>query len=180
MKSACGAANKRATATLAAVALSLAAVTIATTAAAQNGRAPQAQPAAPVFAGSCVTTATKAKVSTLLQQAQSATYTDVAETKIAFTQGGASASCVIVSFSAEAAAAANTILVVQAVLDGTPCQPAGVSFVQANANVAANAMNYVCANVAPGNHAVKMQFKSNSAGYGVVLGPRTMIVHYAK
>src|SRR4051794_39147402 len=86
--------------------------------------------AAPIASGTCSTTATKYKVSGALQQTHSTTYVNVVDTNIAFTQGGGSPSCVIVSFSSEASGTANQIMQVQALLDNSiACQPNNSQFV---------------------------------------------------
>ncbi len=170
MKSVRCASNRRLRATLAAIGLCLAVVSAI----------PAAAPAAPVAAGACETTAAKVRASKTFQATNSTAYVNVIDTPIAFTQGRTD--CVIVSFSSEAYAAANTSMFVQAVLDGNVCEPSDTVFVRSNATPsfnAAHAMNFLCLDVAPGNHAVKMQFRSSSTA-GVELNFRTMIVHYAR
>ncbi len=161
--------NRRVRATLAAIGLCLAVVSTT----------PAAAPAAPV-AGACETTGTKAKVSTTQQTTNSMDHVNVTETAIAFTQGRTS--CVIVSFSSEASAAANTTMRVSAIIDSNVCQPDESTFVQSGASpsgTGGHAMNFLCLNVAPGTHTVKMQFRSVNGG-DVTLDYRTMIVHYAR
>ena len=89
MKSVRSACNRRVIATLAAIGLCFAVVSIT----------PAVAPAAPVAAGTCEPTAAKVKVSKTYQQTNSTTYVDVIDTPIAFTQGRTD--CVIVSFSSE-------------------------------------------------------------------------------
>ena len=172
MKSVCSASNRRVKATLAAIGLCFAVVSTT----------PAAAPAAPVATGACETTAAKVKVSKTYQETNLTTYVNVTDTPIAFTQGRTD--CVIVSFSSEAFAAANTSMFVRAVLDGNVCEPDDNRFVASVGGGGASdfgnrAMNFLCLNVAPGNHTVKMQFRSTSDGT-VALQYRTMIVHYAK
>ena len=74
-------------------------------------------------------------------------------------------------------------MVVRAVLDGNVCEPDHNRFVGSDASGSASpfgnrAMNFLCLNVAPGNHTVKMQFRTTNSLVG--LAYRTMIVHYAK
>jgi hypothetical protein len=89
----------------------------------------------------------------------------------------------VVSFSAEAGAAANETMVVQPVLDRTTvCEPGENFFVPGNTGVAypgARAMNYVCTDVTPGVHSLKMRFRS-FGGQTVTLSYRTLIVHHFK
>jgi hypothetical protein len=119
-------------------------------------------------------------VSTTSQSTSSSTYVDVIDTRIRFTQGGSSKSCVIVSFSAQADTP-GAVMQVRAVLDGNiECLPTDNSFVGgtgALGTFTSRAMNYVCENVAPGVHAVKMQFRSFGEG---ALWKRTMIVQHVK
>jgi hypothetical protein len=140
--------------------------------------------AAPL-AGACVPTATNYKVSTTVQTTVSTSPVFVLETFVKFTQGGfgGNQSCVIVSFSAEAAASPNTIMIVDALLDDIiGCQPTNNFFVQSNATATGftdHAMSYVCQNVAPGIHSVRMEFRSNN-GLAVQLLKRTTIVNHVK
>jgi hypothetical protein len=110
-------------------------------------------------------------------------YVDVIETGVRFIQGGTKPGCIVVSFSAEAGAAANETMVVQPVLDGTTiCEPGENFFVPSNTSVThagARAMNYVCRDVTPGVHRLKMQFRS-FGGQIVTLSYRTLIVHHFK
>jgi hypothetical protein len=111
----------------------------------------------------------------------STSYVNVANTGINFVQGGSKAGCVLVFFSAEAEAAANDIMVVQALLDGvTACSPDEIDFVTSNATVtvdAVRAMNFICPAVAPGSHSIRMRYHSDTGG-GVFLTKRTTIVQY--
>src|SRR5438445_10229325 len=77
-------------------------------------------------------------------------------------QGGARPSCVIVSFSAEAFAAANETMFVRALLDANSdaCQPSNNVFVISNASPtgeASRTTNFLCPDVAPGRHANNIQ-----------------------
>ncbi len=182
MKTAAVSSDKFAIAALAVAVLSIGAVTT-TTAAAQTRPARDASESlAPVFTGVCTTTASKAKVSKTFQSTTGTTSVDVVDTQIGFNQGGGSASCVIISFSSEASAAANTTMTVEALLDGVVCQPSSNFFVTSNASsigLADRSMNYVCPGVSPGSHTAKIRFRSSGAG-SVSLDFRTTIVHYAK
>jgi hypothetical protein len=182
MKTADVSSNKLAIAALAAAALSIGALTTTTAAAQTLVRPPVSAAEAPVVQAVCTTTVSKAKVSKTARVTTGTTFVDVIDTQIGFIQGGSSPSCVIVSFSAEASAAANTAMVVEALLDGVVCQPDGNFFVASTAavvGIADRAMNYVCPDVAPGNHLAKIHFRSSSGG-AVTLAFRTTIVHYAK
>ena len=141
-----------------------------------------AQPLATV-SGGCAPTALRYVTVTTGITTTSTSFVTVSGTTINFVQGGTTAKCVIVSFSAMADAVASNVMIVQAVLDGNtiiPCQPGATDFAASFATAtprSAHTMNFVCPNVAPGNHSIKMQYVSVYGG-AVSLDHRTMIVHY--
>ena len=105
------------------------------------------------------------------------------DSNVTFTQGGSTASCIIVSFSGEAGAPENSWMNLRALLDGIVCQPNAVQFVRSNATAtdqAARAMNFICPDVAPGSHTVRLQFGPSGSGQEVYLDYRTTIVQYAR
>ncbi len=139
--------------------------------------------AAPIEKAQCQVNHAAIMVSKAGHSTTSNGYVDVIESGVWFVQGGTKPGCIIVSFSAEAGAAANETMVVQPVLDGTTvCEPGENFFVPSIAsgsNAGARAMNYVCTDVAPGAHRLKMQFRS-FGGATVTLSYRTLIVHHFK
>ena len=139
--------------------------------------------AAPVAKGICEVNHAAIMVSKAGHSTTSKGYVDVIESTARFVQGGTKPGCIVVAFSAEAGAAANETMVVQPVLDGTTnCQPENNFFVLSGASIthsAARAMNYVCTDVAPGVHRLRMQFRS-FGGQTVTLSYRTLIVHHFK
>ncbi len=151
------------------------------TAEAQNAR--QA-PRTPAAAGICATTATKYKVSETDAATTSFEFVDVAESAIAFVQG--KTGCVIISFSALTSIIGGEKLTIRTVFDGNinKCQPGGnnVGLVFESSDATgggARQITFVCPNVVPGNHAVRMQFATFN-GSEAYLGPRTLLVHYVK
>jgi hypothetical protein len=178
MKSVHGVSIKLAIPTFAA-ALSLAAVT--TTPAAAQGKPPQAAaPTAPVASGSCEPTKKKYKVSKTTQTTSSGTDVIVTDTNIVFSQGGASPSCVIIFFSAEALTTVNnTVMVVGADIDNVfgSCEPTGTFFTQGITGYASHAMNFVCPSVAPGSHVARIKFHRTGPG-NASIDFRTTIVNY--
>jgi hypothetical protein len=158
---------------------------IAMTAGAAGVAVPVPAAATPILRVFCDINSTAITVSKTAQTTTSTSYVDVADSGITFKQGGTKNSCVIVSLSSEASAAANTTMEVQAVIDkgAIICQPGpGNFFVTSNATatgLADRAMNYVCNGVAPGGHVAKLQFLSSNGG-SVELDYRTVIVHYLK
>jgi hypothetical protein len=136
--------------------------------------------AAPVASGTCATTATKYKVSKTLHQTASTSYVNVIDTNLAFVQGGGSASCAIVLFSSEASGVANERMQVRVLLDNLiVCQPDNSLFANNTTDYVDRTMSFVCADVAPGSHTIRMQFQSVTGGT-VALGFRTTLVHYVK
>lgn len=120
------------------------------------------------FAASAATTGacssppkTKYIVSTLVDQTDSSTYVNIPEAQLGFVQGGATASCVIVRFSAEVFAAG--FLRLRAFLDGTTAAfPIEVEFaVGDQVGPSARSFEFVFPKVAPGNHVLRMQYRSS-------------------
>jgi hypothetical protein len=139
--------------------------------------------AAPVAAGACATTATRYKVQTVPQPTTSMAYVNVIDSRIDFIQGGARATCVIVLFSAEASAGANTALTLLPIIDGeNSCEPSESVFLTSGAGgigTATHAVTFVCEDVAPGSHVVRLKFRSAN-GTTVTLGARSILVHYVR
>jgi len=89
-----------------------------------------------------------------------------------------SSSCIIILFSALAAAETNETMLVRALLDGSPCESQAVNFRLAG-SYESRAANFVCAAVGPGMHSARIQFWSSN-GAQVFLARRTMILQYVK
>jgi hypothetical protein len=93
-------------------------------------------------------------------------------------QGGISASCIIVLFTAEAANSGNETMWLRAVLDNKIIGlPGGVQFKQ-GAAIGSQAASFIFPSVAPGPHTIKIQYESKF-GASVCVGPHNIIVHYA-
>src|SRR6476620_581694 len=133
--------------------------------------------------GSCSPERMKITVATDFNTTTSKTFVRVTNSQISFTQGGTAPSCVIVSFTSEASAAANEVMRMRVLLDSsTTCLPDDNIFVRSNATVtdlADRAMNFVCPDIAPGDHDVQVQYRSTNGG-SVSLAFRTQIVNYKK
>lgn len=135
--------------------------------------------AAPVASGGCAPNALKYKASVTSVNTRSATFVNVGDTSIAFTQGGTRPNCVIVTFSALSQAhPSGSTMVVEAHLDGAPCHPQG-AFLTSNPNPTTNTMNYVCPSVAPGAHAIQMKYRTFGSGTALIHF-RTTLVHYVR
>lgn len=132
-----------------------------------------------VSSGACTESAMAYTASTDVQKTSSRNYRDVTGTSVSFTQGAAG--CVEVSFTAEAATVPGERLITRVLMDGKACIPSGNIFASdsPSGDLADHGMNYICANVAAGDHTAKVQFLSRF-GHPVALDYRTTIVRYAK
>ena len=132
--------------------------------------------AAPVRAN-CALNHAAVSVSTESVLTTSANFVDVAESNIRFVQGGSKPGCIVISLSAEAIAGQNTAMAVRAVLDTTAvCESVYDSFVLSDATRSVRAANFLCTDVTPGAHRIKLQFLSS--GGTVVLDNRTITVRF--
>jgi hypothetical protein len=139
-------------------------------------------PAAPAgTAVSCETSA--AKVTTALDDDHTASsvFAPIAQTGIAFQQGGTSSGCVNLSFSAESLAPGATLMEVRAVLNGDiEALPGRVYFAQGDDVLRSRSFNFMFADVAPGPHRVELHFR-NAGGSGTVkLGYRSAMLQFAR
>ncbi|MGH6788228.1 MAG: hypothetical protein ACRECC_00930 [Pseudolabrys sp.] len=145
--------------------------------------APLARPAAVtpgVVTSSCTPTKISYKVSRAQSQTSSTSWETLPFAGVGFHQGGGSASCVIISFSAEAQAASRDYILVQPILDNTTvCIPNENAFSTSPepTGLADRSMNFVCASVAPGNHTINMQWRTVHGGTATIFY-RTLLVHY--
>lgn len=131
----------------------------------------------------CPSNHTAVATSDGLLMANSTAFITVAETSVRFVQGGNRPECVVVTLSAEAAAPPTQELLVRALLDGEECAPGEVTLARGDASAVARvvrAMSFLCTDVGPGVHRIKMQYRSSSNAAGVALHARTMTVHYFK
>ena len=96
-----------------------------------------------------------------------------------FTQGGASAGCVIVRFSAMAEGDSGYTVAVRATMDGaTASLPAEVLFSDGGDLVSqARSFDFIFPSVSPGSHSVRIQFRSPT-GIDVSIGQHNIVVQY--
>jgi hypothetical protein len=135
--------------------------------------------AAPVAVGGCAPNALKYKASIASVNTTSATLVNVSETGLSFIQGGTRPGCAIITFSALSNAfPSGTTMVVEAHLDGVPCQPSS-AFFTSNPNPTSNTMSYVCEDVTPGRHRVQMKYRTFGAGTAFIFF-RTTMVHFVR
>jgi hypothetical protein len=129
---------------------------------------------------SCNPVAMKGSVSVLdTTSTTSLTYLNVPESLVSFRQGGASASCVVVRFSAQAAAGTNGSLYIRAYLDdSTTAAPQELIYYNAGEPFfGVRSYDFIFPSVAPGRHSLRMQFRSAS-GTWVGVYFHTTIVQY--
>src|SRR5262249_24498258 len=101
------------------------------------------------------------------QSTTSTSFVNVIGSGVSFTQGGTSAACVIVSFSAQVFTPLGGIIV-RALLDGTESVDHTIDFVFASGNFAAHAYNFLFPAVSPGGHTFRMQYLSASAANATI------------
>lgn len=118
-----------------------------------------------------------------LLMTNSTAFVDVTDSTVRFVQGGNRSACVLVTFSAEAAADGSHELLVRALLDGAGCASGPVALTSGDASAiatTARAMSFLCTDVTPGAHRIRMQYRSGTSGQIVSLHVRTLTVHYFK
>lgn len=142
---------------------------------------PATAPAAPVIFH-CSPTKVKGSASALDNSTTtSTTFVNIPEATVTFTQGGAHASCVIVRFSAVAMGGSDNIFV-RAFLDQTTAAiPDDVRYTRSQSFTSeAHSFEFIFPRVAPGSHAIRMQFRAESSGGGgVTVDRHTTVVQFA-
>ena len=140
----------------------------------------KAQTRAPTATGTCAPNELKYKVAEYSVSTSSTTFVNVPDSALTISPGVLG--CVIVSFSATAAAPASTAMFVEPHIGNVPCRPTTNVFVISNATATANAdraMTFVCLDVPAGLHTIRMKYASSN-GNAVFLDRRTLLVHYRK
>jgi hypothetical protein len=124
------------------------------------------------------------KVADGILMTNSTGFVNVADSTVRFVQGGTQTRCVVVTFTAEAAAPVNHALMVRVLLDGEElCQPGEVFFSRGEASPAARAaraMSFLCTDVTPGPHRIRLEYRSQNSAGTVALQFRTVTVNYFK
>ncbi|MPZ58480.1 MAG: hypothetical protein GEU91_18710 [Rhizobiales bacterium] len=156
------------------------------TAAAQVGRDGLDQGAraktgvAPAAAGACSPNKIAYKTSDVSVNMSSNVFAVVPQTLVAFTQGGASPSCVIVRYSAMAAAQESWIPL-RVVLDGSVIAEPGVISYEGETEIIgislARSFDFVFPAVAPGAHRVRVDWRSFRSTI-IYMHRRTIIVQH--
>ncbi len=105
------------------------------------------------------------------------TYINVSDGAVSFNQGGRSAGCIAVHFEAQSAGTSSEILLVRALLDGTPMFPPEIDF--SGHDVVAVTHSFTWEGTAsPGNHTVQMQFRSSDGKADVFIEPHVTTVQH--
>jgi len=131
--------------------------------------------------GACTTAKMRYITASAGGTTDSDTFVNFLANAVNFTQGGASASCVIVRFSTIATGSSGNVLSVAALLDGsTQGLPFDMPFSDGGDSIGqARSFDFIFPGVAPGNHSVRMKFRSRlGAGHNVSIGPHNIIVEY--
>jgi hypothetical protein len=115
----------------------------------------------------------------------SSAFGDISSGNVTFTQGGESAGCVIVTYSAESYAPYGRLLRIRARLDGSKvAEPGAVQFSgdddenEDGGWSRSHSFAFVFPSVEPGEHTLNMQFRSATSGKRVYIGKQTIVVHH--
>lgn len=135
--------------------------------------------AEPELFGICAPTALKYKVADRTASTNSENYVLLGGANINFVQGGTDASCVVVSFTADARSEfPGTLADVAIHLDGVRCRRGTLASTQFD--FVTTTINVVCTDVKPGSHRIEVKFRSSGVDGTVKLTNYTTIVHYRK
>jgi len=115
----------------------------------------------------------------------SSSFVDVPNSAVLFTQGGAVASCVIVTFTAEAFAPGSRLLQIRARLDNSVTAAPGNVQLSGDDDedgdgrwARSQAFTFIFPSVAPGPHNVRMQFRSPDVFGNVYIHKHTIMVQH--
>jgi hypothetical protein len=133
---------------------------------------------APAAAGACSPTKIAYKTSNVSVNMSSNVFAVVPQTPVAFTQGGVNPSCVIVRYSAMAAASSPKWIPLRVVLDGSVvAQPGEVQYEGYTEISLARSFDFIFPSVAPGAHTVRVEWRSFNTGI-IFMHDRTTIVQH--
>jgi len=141
----------------------------------------QAQTAAPagVIGGTCAPNKITYKTSDVSVNIDTSTYATVPNTSVNFTQGGSSASCVIVRYSGMASATEPRWIPLRIVLNGrTVAEPGDVQFEGHTQGISlVRSFDFVFPSVQPGKHNIRAEWRSFNTGI-VFMHRRTIVVQH--
>lgn len=120
----------------------------------------------------CAPAKLKIMASALESTTSSTNFVNLPEAAVNFTQAGPGPSCVVVRFSAMALTSNNSVNVRAILENNTTALPSDVGFATDDLS-----FEFVFPSVAPGNHAVRLQYKSFS-GQAVTIKRRNTVVQY--
>jgi hypothetical protein len=113
------------------------------------------------------------------QTTNSQSFVNISQAELDITVGGSDPTCVIVVFSAQTQTASNENMGVRARIPGIGNgEPAEISFGPGTGAVEARTAQFVFEEVPPGNHTVRMQFRSSINGTSVTISRPTVVVHH--
>jgi hypothetical protein len=131
-----------------------------------------------ITSGTCAPTKTKFINDPAIRLTTSTTFVNLPSSVVNFVQGGASASCVIVQFSAAVITSTNAQLTLRATLDGVASSlPDSTPLMVDGANFETRSAVFVFPSVTPGAHTVRIQFLT-SVGT-VEVSRSNVVVQYA-
>jgi hypothetical protein len=127
-----------------------------------------AAPATAATAGVCTSSKISYKTSSETATTSTSIYVTIPEAAIIFTQGGASAGCVVVEFSGETSMGEAGTMRIRPLLDGAlsaaPNQVAGDA---GHTSTETHEFTFIFPGVAPGKHTIRMQMSTGSGSNGV-------------
>lgn len=132
--------------------------------------------------GTCAPTETKFINDPDIRPTTSTSFVGLPGAVINFTQGGTSASCVIVQFSAAVITSTNAQLSIRATIDGVASSlPDSTPLTIDSANFETRSAIFIFPSVAPGAHIVRIQFATSvvQGGSAVEISRSNLIVQYA-
>jgi hypothetical protein len=128
--------------------------------------------------GTCNPTQLKFKTSSASANTTSSIFSEVPNTKIAFTQGGSAISCVIVHYSAMASAQDPHWIQMRVVMDGRViAEPGDVQFDGYTEISRVRAFSFIFPEVGPGSHNVVVLWRSYNTGYAFMHRRTTIVQH---
>jgi hypothetical protein len=133
---------------------------------------------APAAAGACNPTKIAYKTSNVSANMTSNVFAVVPQTPVAFTQGGVNPSCVIVRYSAMAAASYPKWIPLRVLLDGSVvAEPGEIQYEGYTEISLARSFDFIFPSVAPGAHTVRVEWRSFNGGI-IFMHDRTIIVQH--
>jgi hypothetical protein len=134
------------------------------------------------FTGSCVTNGAVYRAASNTELvSNTADYTNMPGVSVDFVQGGSSAGCVIVMFSAESFSPVGSAMIIRPRLDSPAATvPTEVQFAANDPDLyTSRAAIFIFRSVEPGPHRIRMQFRSPDA-VRTEIGSYTLVVQHQR